>query len=42
MLALARHLAEHDRAGTLGAMFAPKVDDTDAVLSEEGWVLGLT
>lgn len=42
VLALARHLAEHDRAGTLGAMFAPKVDDAAAVVSEEGWVLGLT
>lgn len=42
VLALARHLAEHDGAGTLGALFAPKVDDADAVVREEGWVLGLT
>ena len=40
--ALARHIAAHDASGTLGALFAPAVDDADAVVREEGWVLGLT
>lgn len=42
VIALARHLAAHDAAGTLEPMFAPTVDDPDAVVREEGWVLGLT
>jgi len=42
VIALARHLADHDRAGTLGALFAPAVDHPDRVVDEEGWVLGLT
>jgi precorrin-8X/cobalt-precorrin-8 methylmutase len=42
VIALARHFAAHDAAGTLGGLFAPTVDDADTVVREEGWVLGLT
>ena len=41
VIALARHLAAHDAADTLGALFAPAVDDPGTVVREEGWVLGL-
>lgn len=42
VIALARHLAARDASDTLGGWFAPAVDDADAVVREEGWVLGLT
>ena len=41
--ALCGWMAEHDRAGTLAALFAPKLDPVVAadVVAEEGWVLGV-
>jgi len=42
VLGLSRHLAALDRAGELGALFAPELSDAerDAALREEGWILG--
>ena len=41
-ISTAQHLATLDRAGQLGALFAPDVrsEDVDAVEREEGWILG--
>lgn len=43
VLTLAEHLAALDRAGALGAWFAPEVaaEHATAVVDEEGWVLGV-
>jgi precorrin-8X/cobalt-precorrin-8 methylmutase len=42
VLGLCRHLAELDRAGHLGDLFAPPVPEghVAAVVREEGWILG--
>lgn len=41
-ISTAQHLAALDRAGALGALFAPNVRDDDLVVveREEGWILG--
>ncbi|MEL6893543.1 MAG: cobalamin biosynthesis protein CbiG, partial [Actinomycetota bacterium] len=38
----ARRLRRADRSGELDQWFAPSVDDPDAVVAEEGWILGVT
>jgi hypothetical protein len=44
VIALAGHFATLDEAGTLATLFTPSMTDLqrDAVLAEEGWVLGVS